>query len=139
MGNCTFLLLTNNFTLPSSQIALIYRYRWMIELLFKQIKQNFPLRYFCGNSENAIKFHRIVNPLYLRIDIGNVEPVVLQENDDSVKEINLTESIILYLINPNAFFTKAISDLSISISVLCLLITDCCSWIAFIAITIILL
>jgi len=27
----------------------------MIELLFKQIKQNFPLKYFWGNSENAIK------------------------------------------------------------------------------------
>jgi len=27
----------------------------MIELLFKQIKQNFPLRYFWGESENAIK------------------------------------------------------------------------------------
>ena len=27
----------------------------MIELLFKQIKQNFPLRYFWGASENAIK------------------------------------------------------------------------------------
>ncbi len=47
--------LTNNFLLPSSQIALTYKYRWMIELLFKQIKQNFPLRYFWGESENAIK------------------------------------------------------------------------------------
>jgi hypothetical protein len=27
----------------------------MIELLFKQIKQNFPLRYFWGDNENAIK------------------------------------------------------------------------------------
>ena len=27
----------------------------MIELLFKQIKQNFPLRYFWGESANAIK------------------------------------------------------------------------------------
>ncbi|MFN0082391.1 MAG: hypothetical protein ACKVOM_07705 [Ferruginibacter sp.] len=27
----------------------------MIELLFKQIKQNFLLRYFWGNSKNAIK------------------------------------------------------------------------------------
>ncbi len=27
----------------------------MIEILFKQIKQNFPLRYFWGNSANAIK------------------------------------------------------------------------------------
>lgn len=50
-----FVFITNNFTLPSAQIALIYKCRWMIELLFKQIKQNFPLRYFWGNSENAIK------------------------------------------------------------------------------------
>lgn len=50
-----YIFITNNFTLPASQIALIYKLRWMIELLFKQIKQNFPLRYFWGNSENAIK------------------------------------------------------------------------------------
>lgn len=47
--------LTNNFTLPATQIATIYKNRWMIELLFKQIKQNFPLRYFWGESPNAIK------------------------------------------------------------------------------------
>lgn len=50
-----YIYLTNNFTLPCDQIALIYKNRWMIELLFKQIKQNFPLRYFWGESENAIK------------------------------------------------------------------------------------
>ncbi|HVB02835.1 MAG TPA: IS4 family transposase [Chitinophagaceae bacterium] len=47
--------MTNNFILPASQVATIYKNRWMIELLFKQIKQNFPLRYFWGESENAIK------------------------------------------------------------------------------------
>lgn len=46
---------TNNFTLPATQVATIYKNRWMIELLFKQIKQNFPLRYFWGESPNAIK------------------------------------------------------------------------------------
>lgn len=50
-----YVFITNNFTLPASQVALIYKNRWMIELLFKQIKQNFPLRYFWGQSENAIK------------------------------------------------------------------------------------
>jgi len=50
-----YVFITNNITLPASQIALIYKCRWMIELLFKQIKQNFPLRYFWGNSDNAIK------------------------------------------------------------------------------------
>ncbi len=50
-----YFFMTNNFSLPADQIALIYKNRWMIELLFKQIKQNFPLRYFWGASENAIK------------------------------------------------------------------------------------
>ena len=50
-----YVFLTNNFNLPGSQIATIYKNRWMIELLFKQIKQNFPLRYFWGESPNAIK------------------------------------------------------------------------------------
>ena len=51
----TYVFITNNFTLPASQVAIIYKNRWMIELLFKQIKQNFPLRYFWGESSNAIK------------------------------------------------------------------------------------
>lgn len=50
-----YVFLTNNFTLPASQVATIYKNRWMIELLFKQIKQNFPLQYFWGESSNAIK------------------------------------------------------------------------------------
>lgn len=50
-----YVFVTNNFTLQASQIATIYKNRWMIELLFKQIKQNFPLRYFWGESPNAIK------------------------------------------------------------------------------------
>ena len=50
-----YVFVTNNFTLAASQIATIYKNRWMIELLFKQIKQNFPLRYFWGASSNAIK------------------------------------------------------------------------------------
>ncbi len=50
-----YVFITNNFKLPATQIATIYKNRWMIELLFKQIKQNFPLRYFWGESSNAIK------------------------------------------------------------------------------------
>lgn len=48
-------LLTNDFEMNDEEIIDIYRKRWEIELLFKQIKQNFPLRYFYGESENAIK------------------------------------------------------------------------------------
>lgn len=44
--------MTNNFKISASQVVLIYRHRWMIELLFKQ---NLPLNYFWGESENAIR------------------------------------------------------------------------------------
>jgi len=53
--NKVYWYITNNFTLPAIQIATVYKNRWMIELLFKQLKQNFPLRYFWGESPNAIK------------------------------------------------------------------------------------
>ena len=48
-------LLTNDMESDLSEIIAIYRKRWEIELLFKLIKQNFPLKYFYGESANAIK------------------------------------------------------------------------------------
>lgn len=48
-------LLTNDMESDPAEIVDIYRKRWEIELLFKQMKQNFPLKYFYGESANAIK------------------------------------------------------------------------------------
>ena len=50
-----FEFLTNLFELRADLIAALYKIRWQIELLFKQLKQNFPLKYFLGDNENAIK------------------------------------------------------------------------------------
>jgi hypothetical protein len=50
-----FEFITNNFEMEAEKIALIYKRRWQIELLFKQLKQNFPLKYFLGDNENAIE------------------------------------------------------------------------------------
>jgi IS4 transposase len=50
-----FEIITTNFELNAEKIALIYKKRWQIELLFKQLKQNFPLKYFLGDNENAIE------------------------------------------------------------------------------------
>lgn len=50
-----FEFITNNFELSAEKVALIYKKRWQIELLFKQLKQNFPLKYFLGDNENAIE------------------------------------------------------------------------------------
>lgn len=46
---------SNNFKMNATTIASIYKKRWQIELLFKRMKQNYPLKYFLGDSENAIK------------------------------------------------------------------------------------
>lgn len=48
-------LLTNDMDSDPNEIIYIYRQRWEIELLFKQMKQNFPLKYFYGERANAIK------------------------------------------------------------------------------------
>jgi hypothetical protein len=50
-----FEFITNLFELRADLIAAFYKVRWQIELLFKQLKQNFPLKYFLGDNENAIK------------------------------------------------------------------------------------
>lgn len=53
--NKCFEFITNNFEVPASTIAVVYKQRWQIELLFKRLKQNFSLKYFLGDSANAIK------------------------------------------------------------------------------------
>ncbi len=50
-----FEFITNNMELEAEKVAYIYKKRWQIELLFKQLKQNFPLKYFLGDNENAIE------------------------------------------------------------------------------------
>lgn len=51
----TLVFITNNMTFSPLTIAGIYKQRWQIEIFFKRIKQSYPLRYFLGDSENAIK------------------------------------------------------------------------------------
>lgn len=47
--------ISNNFLLSPEKICDIYKHRWQIETMFKRLKQNFPLKYFLGDSPNAIE------------------------------------------------------------------------------------
>jgi hypothetical protein len=51
----TLEFITNLRGLDSLTIALLYKNRWVIEVLFKQIKQNFELKYFLSDNDNGIK------------------------------------------------------------------------------------
>ena len=48
-------LLTNNVEFSIEDLREIYRRRWAIETLYKQLKQNFQLHFFFGDSVNAIE------------------------------------------------------------------------------------
>jgi hypothetical protein len=53
--NKDLVFITNELTLDPLGIAGYYKQRWQIEILFKRIKQRYPLRYFLGETPNAIK------------------------------------------------------------------------------------
>ena len=50
-----FTYYTNNFYLSAKDIALLYKYRWQVELFFKWIKQHLQVKRFWGDSENAVR------------------------------------------------------------------------------------
>lgn len=52
--NEIIVFVTNNFTLDAATIALLYQYRWQIELFFKWIKQHLRIEAFYGTSANAV-------------------------------------------------------------------------------------
>jgi len=53
--NRPFVFLTNNMEVDATEIALLYKYRWKIELFFKWIKQHLKVTAFWGRSMNAVK------------------------------------------------------------------------------------
>lgn len=50
-----FKFFTNNMKWKPLTVANLYQKRWQVEILFKRLKQNYPLRYFLGDNENAIR------------------------------------------------------------------------------------
>ena len=102
-------LLTNDFDMPLATIVDIYRRRWQIESLFKQIKQNFPLRYFYGESANAIKIQ-----IWVTL-IANLLMTLLQNRLERHWSfsglVTMMRIVLMYYINLNTFFEKPDEDM----------------------------
>ena len=102
-------LLTNDFCMSLSTIVDIYRRRWQIESLFKQIKQNFPLRYFYGESANAIKIQVWVTL------IANLLLSVLQSNLKRRWSFSglatIVRILLMYYINMEGFLNQPDADM----------------------------
>lgn len=50
-----FSFVTNDMERSPQEISNLYKRRWQIEILFKRIKQRYPLKYFLGDNANAIQ------------------------------------------------------------------------------------
>lgn len=71
-----FVFITNDLLSAPEHIADTYKRRWQIELVFKRIKQRYPLRYFLGDNENAIKIQiwtALICDLLIQITKDQVE------------------------------------------------------------------
>ncbi len=60
----TYEFLTDEFRLSASNIALIYKQRWKVELFFKWIKQHLKIKTFLGTSKNAVMTQNWIVMIY---------------------------------------------------------------------------
>jgi hypothetical protein len=87
-----FVFLTNNFKMSPLRIAQYYQQRWQIEVFFKRIKQNFPLNYFLGDSENAIKIQ-----IWCALIADLLLKVIKRQTSCSMAFSNLSSLVRLHL------------------------------------------
>ena len=107
-------LLTNDFDMPLETIVALYRRRWQIESLFKQIKQNFPLRYFYGESANAIK---------IQIWVTLIANLLLSVLQSKLKRrwifsglATIVRIVLMYYLNLDKFLNQPDADLNIMLA-----------------------
>ena len=103
-------LLTNDFDMPLETIVAIYRRRWQIDSLFKQIKQNFPLRYFYGESANAIKI-QIWGTLIANLLLSVLQST-LQRRWSFSGLATIVRIVLMYYLNLEKFLNQPDADLN---------------------------
>jgi len=105
------MFVTNNRRFKPSTIAAIYKQRWQIELLFKRIKQRYPLRYFFGESENAIKVQvwcALIADLLIKIIQDRSSRKWAYSNLSSIVKLHLMTyvDLLAFLNNPDQILRK---------------------------------
>lgn len=100
------IFITNNHDESPDTIANLYKKRWQIELLFKRLKQNFPLKYFLGDSANAIKIQVwvcLIAQLIMKVIQKMAEKQWAYSNMVSLIKFHLFSYIKLFVFlkNPN--------------------------------------
>jgi hypothetical protein len=106
--------ITNNTEISPEQVADIYKHRWQIETMFKRLKQNFPLKYFLGDNQNAIEIQiwsALIVQLIMLVIQRKVKRKWAYSNMVSVMRFHLMTYINLFkfLENPNKQWSELTS------------------------------
>lgn len=101
-----FEFITNNTEISPDMVADIYKHRWQIETMFKRLKQNFPLKYFLGDNQNAIEIQiwtALIIQLLMLVIQRKIKRKWAYSNMVSVIRFHLMTYISLFkfLENPN--------------------------------------
>ena len=93
--------LTNNFDLPASVVAALYKSRWRVDLFFKWIKQNLRIKHFFGQSSNAVR-----TQIWIAIAVYVLMAIVK-------KELGVERSLtsILQIVSLNVFSKETLDQL----------------------------
>ena len=94
-----FQFITNDFGSEPTVIAQLYQKRWSIELLFKRLKQNMPLKYFLGDNQNAIRIQiwcALIADLLLQMVRKQVKRKWAFSNIVSIVRLHLFNYLDLY-------------------------------------------
>jgi hypothetical protein len=83
--------ISNNFELAAAEVALLYKYRWRIELFFKWIKQHLQIQSFWGTSENAVRIQAYTAIIaYCTVAIMKESLKIKQTNYEILQILSLT-------------------------------------------------
>jgi hypothetical protein len=80
--------ITNNWEITDEEVALIYKCRWLIEITFKKLKQNFQLTYFYSDTENGIR-----TQIWCTL-IAHLLLLVIQTDSESKKALSTIAALI---------------------------------------------
>ena len=97
----SLVFLTNNFDLPATVIARLYKSRWQVELFFKWIKQNLRIKHFFGNSANAVK-----TQVWISIAVYVLIAIIKKE-----LRLEKSQSNILQILSVNVFTKTSLAQL----------------------------
>lgn len=122
--NYTFQFITSNKKWSPIRVAMFYKQRWQIEMLFKRLKQNMPLEYFLGDNENAIKiqiFCALIADLLLKVATSNLKRQWAYSNLASFIRLHLMNytSLAHFLENPEKckiYYPKNEGQLALDLS-----------------------